>query len=128
MAVRIEGLRLDSDFHAAKAGAGLGFALARCVRAVHQEVGVVHILLVAGTNLYRLDPFRLLDGKTENEVPVSICALRRQNERLLGLEDQVWFTEPPSLDKFRGRRQIRGSAFCRALFHPCHDAVNVGVR
>src|SRR5438270_5677250 len=47
MAVRIEGLRLDSDFHAAKAGAGLSFALTGCVSAVDQDVGVVHVLLVS---------------------------------------------------------------------------------
>ena len=66
-------------------------------------------------------------GKTENEIPVGIRSLRRQDERLLGLEDQVWLAQPPSLNKFRGLRQIRGSAFCRALLHPGHDAINVGV-
>ena len=106
MAVGIEYLRLDANLHAAKTRARLGFPPARCARAIHQNVRVVHVALVAGTNLNRLHPSRFLDRHRENKIPVRVGALRRKSQRLVRGENQVRFPEPPALHKFRLRRQI----------------------
>src|SRR3954447_16077222 len=103
MAVRIEDLGFDADLHASEAGARLGFAIFQGARAIHEDVRVMHIPLVAGTNLNRFDPARLLNGNGENEVPVGIGALRRQSERLRSCEDEIGLAESPALHKFGWR-------------------------
>src|SRR5260221_10229954 len=61
MTVGIEDLRLEANLHAAETRAGLGLALARRSFAVDQNICVVHVTLVAGTNLNRLHPARFLN-------------------------------------------------------------------
>src|SRR5580704_6907576 len=82
VAVRIEYLRLDANLHAAKTGAGLGFALARGTGAIDENVGMMHEALVAGTNLNRFDPTRALDGNRKNKIPICVRALGWKSQRL----------------------------------------------
>src|SRR4051794_26575736 len=101
MAVGIEHIRLDTNLHAAETRARLGFALSRCARAIHHDVGVMHITLVARTNLDCLHPSRFLNWQRENKVPVTVSALRGECQRLRSSENQIGLAQSPAFDKFR---------------------------
>ena len=107
VAVGIEDLRLDANLHAAETGARLALPLARRTGTIHQNVGVVHVALVARTNLNRFHPPRLLDWNGKNKVPVRVSALRRKHERLLRRQNHVGLSETPALDEFRLREADR---------------------
>ena len=77
--VRIENLRFEPDFHPAKTAAGRGFPASQFFLAVHQNIGMVHVALVARPNFDCFDPTRFLDRQPEDEVPVRIGALRRKD-------------------------------------------------
>ena len=104
------------------------FALARRTRAINQNVGVVHIALVAGTNLDRLHPTRLVNRHRKNKIPIRVGALRRKDERLRRRENHVGLAEPPAFYKLRLRRQIGRVAFDGSLLDPARDQVDFRVR
>ena len=106
MAVGIKHLRLDANLHTAETCARLGFAFARRARAIHENVRMMHVALVARTNLDRLHPARFLNRHRENEIPIGVDALRRQTQRLRRRQDQVGLSQSPALDELRLRRQI----------------------
>src|SRR5579872_4267519 len=99
VAVGIEDVRLDANLHAAKTCAGLGFAGTRGSGTIDENVGVVDIPLISGTNLDCLYPSRLVDWNRENEIPVCVGSLRWKNERLAGGENQVRLSNSPALHK-----------------------------
>ena len=72
--IRVEDLRLDPNLHSSETGARLGFAPAGGSFAIDKNVGVVHVALVAGTNLNRLHPTRFLNRHRENEIPIGVGA------------------------------------------------------
>ena len=89
MAVGIKHLRLDADLHAPETRARLGLSFAPVARAIVQNVGVVHLALVSGTNLNRLHPSRLLNGYREYEIPIGVGTLGRQREGFVGRENEL---------------------------------------
>ena len=65
--VRIEDLRFDSDLHPAKTRAWRRFPAPQRFTPVDQNIGMVHVALVAGTNFDCFHPTRLLNGKPERQ-------------------------------------------------------------
>ncbi len=86
------------------------------------------IALVAGTNLNRLYPSRLVDRNRKDEIPVRVGSLRWKNERLARGKNQVRLTQSPAFDKLRLRRKVGGCAFLRALLNPAPDEIDFRVR
>ena len=128
MTVGVKHLRLDANLHAAKACARLGFALARGCFAIHQNIRVVHITLVARTNLHRLHPARFLNRHRKNKIPICVGARGRQGERLVRREHQIRLAEPPAGNQPGLRWQIGGIAFDFSLLNPAQDQINFGIR
>ena len=118
MAVRLKGLGLQTDLHSGKTSARLLLSAARGVRPIHQNVGVVYIPLVTGTDLNRPRPSGSLDGKTENEVPVGVGSTGREPERLLSRKNKIGFPQLPALHELWRRRQVTRRALDFPLVNP----------
>src|SRR5580700_4343654 len=118
MAVGIEDLRFDANLHAAKTCARLGFPLTQDFPAIDQNIGMMHIALVAGTNFDRFYPSRLADWNVKNKVPISISSRRGKNEWLLRFQDHVRVAELPTFHKFRRWRQVGRITLNFSLFDP----------
>ncbi len=85
-------------------------------------------VLVAGTDLHRLQPARLIHGRAENKIPVLIGSLSRQQVGLFGLDDQIGLAHLPAFHKIGSGRQVGRCAFHRAAFGPFRDQRNLPVR
>src|ERR1700674_604941 len=85
-------------------------------------------MLVAGTDLHGLQPARLIHGRAENEIPVLIGSLGRQQVGLLGLDDQIGLAYLPAFHKMGGGWQVGRCAFHRAAVDPFRDQRNLLVR
>ena len=74
MAVGIEYLRLNSQFHSAESRPRLLFLQASGLPAIHQHVGVVHESFVARADFDGFQPVRSIDRGPKNKIPVGVRA------------------------------------------------------
>src|ERR1700683_4332554 len=103
MRIGFKHLRLDANLHASKTGARYGFPASRRFIAIDEQVGMMNIALVPGTNLHRLHPLCLGYGHTENEIPVRVRALRWKDEWFFRLKNHVGRSHPTTTHQCSGR-------------------------
>src|SRR5262249_40602867 len=121
--LRVEAPRLELDLHPAEADIRiLAVELARGAETVHQNIGVMDDLGVAGQDLERSDVAPTLDRHREDEVAEEVRAASTKRVRLRKLEDEVRLAEEPAVREGGDGRQLRGIALARSPLHPARDS------
>src|SRR6185503_21121841 len=89
---------------------------------------VMDYAAIARSNLHRLDPLVLFEVRRNREVQVWNGPIGWYRVLLSHAEHHVWFTDGPTLGKFRSCRHV----FVVALWSPCayprHDSVDLFLR
>src|SRR5262249_25132079 len=121
VAVGIERLGLDLQFHSGEATAGRAFLAARRLSAVYKKIGVMHKALVAGMDFDGLYEARGIYRRAENEIPIDVAAAGGNGERCLRLQNQIGSTKLPAGTVAWIRRSFCRIALRHAGVHPLRE-------
>ena len=119
VAVRIEALGFDRDFHAGESRLRIeGVAPPRGLRPVDQHVRVMRDPPIVEADLERPHEARGRDGNRQHEVAEDVRAARRERPGLGQGEHEVGRAERPGLRELRRRREVGGIALRGPRVHP----------
>ncbi len=116
--VRIEGFRLDAQFHARETVAGMFLLSARKVLAIEKDIRVVNDAFFTRADLDCLHPADIAKIGGKNEVPIVVDTRRDEGVRLPRMKDEVGLAELPSGREFRLGRKVARISLRDALRRP----------